>query len=138
MTESRTSISEQLLTWIVVERRSPNEFLAVYFKENPNVLAHDALLSLQEAVLELEEMYSQVCDNEWNDWGRADQWLKFSKLRPFERHGSAGLLMLKAELYRCVSLMAFDAVSWDHQHGRSMTCGDLTVLWEARGSSYFQ
>ena len=88
MTERGTDFMPRLLAWMVVERRSPNEALTVLLSEFPDVNAEDVLLDLLETALRLEEMYDEVCQDEWNDWLRVDQWKRMAGRGEPTRGGS--------------------------------------------------
>lgn len=138
MSANQSEITKALREWVIIDRRSPNAFLASFFRDNPNLLASDVILSLQESVLALEEVYAELVENEWNDWMRVDFLLRKTHGKDFKKGGSVGLLVLKSEMYRCIALSAFDLLTWTAENKRPMFCCDLTDIWESRGSDYFR
>ena len=127
----------ELLTLVVEERQQPNDALRTLLYHHPELTSDDIQLALVEAALRLEEMYDEVCQDEWNDWQRVDYWKKISRTEESRRSGSALLLQMKSELYRASAILATDVIQL-HLRGIEAVAGvDLVLLWEEIGSEYF-
>ncbi|RMD92009.1 MAG: hypothetical protein D6811_07770 [Alphaproteobacteria bacterium] len=129
-------IARELVARLITESAPPNIVLAELLAGTPEMPAEDVLLTLLEAALRLEEMYDELCRDEWNDWQRVDYWRRVSAQHG-ERSGSAGLLATKSELYRAIALIAADMVRLKREGREPITARDLLALWRTHPAGYF-
>ena len=130
-------IVSHLLAQMVVQRVSPNRAVSDLVSADPDAPANDLQLTLLETALHLEDMYDELRHNEWNEWQRVDYWSGISLHNREQHGGSAGLLELKSELYRAISLMTCDVIQLQTQGIARVTGKDLLRVWQERPSEYF-